>query len=731
MHRKIPLLILAAILILNGCASTYEITISIEPLGTGTVSGEGSFSAAETVSVEVEPEPGFQFLHWTEDGEVVSEDKVYRFEIQSHRNLTAVFAVKEYAIRAEANDQELGIVSGDGSFRHGEAVTLTAEPNEFSVFKGWWEGRNLVSTEKGYKFTADGDRELAAEFALEEGLAKLNVSAQDTQGSVTGAGIYDAGQKVTVAAQPREGYWFDCWTEDGEIVSYNQEYEVILDTDRSLTANFVNTQQEFQETRTVWQTEVAPFDETLIINGKLLALSREAMSCLDLKTGKTLWSKDYSREGLDIYWEDTVWSICYRVYTDKTFTYTLVDDSWVYIEQVDLTTGKVRWRTQLAMESQGRSLSMGQEDEGQDLRLLEQAGLLWVNRSMLDFWYLDLTSGKEVKFLADKYVIPSGEYYFTSTKAEPLTLAKYSTDGTLVWQRELEGKADSKTINAVSGNVVLCTTSADRINYRTLALDKQTGEVLWNQEGFPGGIHQGKAFVATTNKLSLVDIESGEIANKLDSNFATDQGWVLNFIVGDDVAYFKDNDTFRAFEYISGKTLWTKEILGLQIYGRLAEDMTGNPLLSNSQVLWMLADEDYSKEGTLLAIDRKSGDISANLPFPTHTFMWGNKDEYIFADKSGKPLVAVFDRVDNPEVEMLDGLTGKTLWSYVYKERARMLNGGGDYVALCSGNEIVFLTARTGKLAANFRVIGTPLHLAGNNLLVAKNAMVSLVQPVE
>lgn len=64
------------------------------------------------------------------------------------------------------------------------------------------------------------------------------------------------------------------------------------------------------------------------------------MSYLDQGTGKTLWSQDYSQKGLEIYWEDTVWGICYRVYSDKTFTYSLVDNDWVYFEQVDWPRGK-------------------------------------------------------------------------------------------------------------------------------------------------------------------------------------------------------------------------------------------------------------------------------------------------------------------------------------------------------------------------------------------------------
>ncbi len=68
---------------------------------------------------------------------------------------------------------------------------------------------------------------------------KIQLSASPTAGGiVTGEGIYEHGNVITVIATPNSGYNFDNWTEDGNIVSDSTAYTFAVTGNRILTANF-------------------------------------------------------------------------------------------------------------------------------------------------------------------------------------------------------------------------------------------------------------------------------------------------------------------------------------------------------------------------------------------------------------------------------------------------------------------------------------------------------------
>lgn len=71
---------------------TYTISLAIDPDGSGTVTGAGTYPAGETITVIAAPGDGYAFVGWQENGEVVSEDVAYSFSVTGDRTLTAVFA---------------------------------------------------------------------------------------------------------------------------------------------------------------------------------------------------------------------------------------------------------------------------------------------------------------------------------------------------------------------------------------------------------------------------------------------------------------------------------------------------------------------------------------------------------------------------------------------------------------------------------------------------------------
>ena len=71
--------------------SAFEITAMVNPEGAGIVTGTGSYTGGTTCTLVAEPNPGFQFEHWTLDGEVVSTNTTYEFTVTQTATYVAHF----------------------------------------------------------------------------------------------------------------------------------------------------------------------------------------------------------------------------------------------------------------------------------------------------------------------------------------------------------------------------------------------------------------------------------------------------------------------------------------------------------------------------------------------------------------------------------------------------------------------------------------------------------------
>ncbi len=185
--------------------------------------------------VEAIPDPGYSFTGWSD---AVMVNPRTDTNVQDDISVTATFAINSYAITAEPNDPAFGEVDGAGTYDHGEEVTLTATPYTGAEFVEWTEGGVQVFTDASYSFTATEERNLVAHFAVKtyEITAAPNNPAL---GEVTGGGIYNHGDLVTVTATPATGYNFVEWTENGTTVSTDATYSFTAIGDRDLVAHFV------------------------------------------------------------------------------------------------------------------------------------------------------------------------------------------------------------------------------------------------------------------------------------------------------------------------------------------------------------------------------------------------------------------------------------------------------------------------------------------------------------
>jgi len=148
----------------------YEITVVANPPEAGSVSGGGNFNYNDEVTVLAIANSGWEFLSWTSNNTVVSNDAEYTFNISESMNLQANFIVQEFTITVFSTPGYGGSASGDGLYNYGETANLIAqEANDYN-FLYWMENNDVVSNNAEYSFTVIQNRELTAVFELIDGI---------------------------------------------------------------------------------------------------------------------------------------------------------------------------------------------------------------------------------------------------------------------------------------------------------------------------------------------------------------------------------------------------------------------------------------------------------------------------------------------------------------------------------------------------------------------------------
>ena len=232
---------IGTVTITGGGTTTYTINVSASPTDGGTVSGGGTYNQGASCTVSATANSGYSFVNWTENGNAVSTNANYTFNVTGNRTLVANFEAlpNTYTISVEANPTDGGTVSGGGTYTEGQNCTLTATANTGYAFVNWTESGDEVSTSASYTFTVTADRTLVANFEALPNTYTISVEANPTNGgNVTGGGTYTEGESCTVSASPVVGYTFVNWTENGDQVSTDFNYTFIVTANRSLVANF-------------------------------------------------------------------------------------------------------------------------------------------------------------------------------------------------------------------------------------------------------------------------------------------------------------------------------------------------------------------------------------------------------------------------------------------------------------------------------------------------------------
>lgn len=202
------------------------------------------------VALKATPNPGYVFTGWyTADGSFESAGAEFTCHQERSHVHVARFMAKSYEVDATTvvdsgtgslvESSVAGWVEGAGTVEAGHAATLTGHALSGYTFEYWADASGaLISRDSTYHVVPTSDTTLQAVFSAKQ--YAVDVSCEESVGTVEGAGTYAAGQVATVRAVAAEDTAFVGWFRNGTCVSSKKTYRFTVREDTSLYAVFAS-----------------------------------------------------------------------------------------------------------------------------------------------------------------------------------------------------------------------------------------------------------------------------------------------------------------------------------------------------------------------------------------------------------------------------------------------------------------------------------------------------------
>lgn len=224
--------------------NSYSVNVEAEGLPENAgwkLEGAGEYAHGRMACLRVEEPEHYVFAgYYDEAGRLLSESKEYLFSVKTPMNLTARFASKAYRLDVIAAGNGQGSVCGTGLYPFDSSVEVSAFPYEgqyeFSHWSSSAKGSDTLSKTAVWTVSVEGSDSLYAFFRPASRLLELLVA--EGEGSVQGAGSYNAGSEARIEAQAAEGYHFAAWMENGNLIGRQAAMDWTMDKDYRIGAVF-------------------------------------------------------------------------------------------------------------------------------------------------------------------------------------------------------------------------------------------------------------------------------------------------------------------------------------------------------------------------------------------------------------------------------------------------------------------------------------------------------------
>ena len=142
-------------------------SVVVTPEGAGVVTPKKQeYVFGTNLELKAEANEGYDFACWKINGEKISEEPVYKYQIVADRTIKAEFKAKLYDVTIDY-DIQAGTVSlgkGVGKYEYNTDIQLSASPNTGYVFNGWRVDGEILSTDVIFSLTIKKNVEIEAVF---------------------------------------------------------------------------------------------------------------------------------------------------------------------------------------------------------------------------------------------------------------------------------------------------------------------------------------------------------------------------------------------------------------------------------------------------------------------------------------------------------------------------------------------------------------------------------------
>ncbi len=148
-------------------ASQFAVILNSSPTTGGTTNGSGSYNAGSKVTVTADPNTGYTFVNWTENGNIVSTSSSYQFILVGARKLVANFKAipaSQFALVLSSSPAAGGSTTGSGAYSAGSSASATATANPGYTFTSW--SGDATGTSNPLTVIMNANKHITANFTL-------------------------------------------------------------------------------------------------------------------------------------------------------------------------------------------------------------------------------------------------------------------------------------------------------------------------------------------------------------------------------------------------------------------------------------------------------------------------------------------------------------------------------------------------------------------------------------
>lgn len=209
--------------IFNGSSTKVKVSVTVNPAGKATISGEGMYSINTQATLQCVPVTGYGFDYWEIDGVRYTINPL-TFGVTKTTNVICKLVPPKRDLTLLGSPSGIFQLSGAGAYSVNDPVTVKANLlSQDYEFAGWYRDSvipsNLISTNATYSFNMpDQDLVLyaSANEKIIENYFEIRVSS-GAGGTTSPAGVnsYKEGTTIRITAQPASGYSFLEWRAGG------------------------------------------------------------------------------------------------------------------------------------------------------------------------------------------------------------------------------------------------------------------------------------------------------------------------------------------------------------------------------------------------------------------------------------------------------------------------------------------------------------------------------------